>query len=80
MSAYGALYVGLRHSGIGLHCKKGYRFLFPPRESLVSDIPAGDGKIANLFYSERVSVESLVLRSKQRPSVVTEGELGRQLM
>ncbi len=23
--------------------------LFPARESLVSDIPAGDGKIANLF-------------------------------
>jgi hypothetical protein len=25
--------------------------LFPARESLVSDIPAGDGKIGNLFYS-----------------------------
>ncbi len=25
--------------------------LFPARECLVSDIPAGDGKIANLFYS-----------------------------
>jgi hypothetical protein len=25
--------------------------LFPARESLVSDIPAGDGKIVNLFYS-----------------------------
>jgi hypothetical protein len=25
--------------------------LFPPRESLVSDIPAEDGKISNLFYS-----------------------------
>jgi hypothetical protein len=24
--------------------------LFPPRESLVSDIPAGDGKIEKLFY------------------------------
>jgi len=24
---------------------------FPPRESLVSDIPAGDGNIANLFYT-----------------------------
>jgi hypothetical protein len=23
--------------------------LFPARESLVSDVPAGDGKIANLF-------------------------------
>jgi hypothetical protein len=45
---------------VGLHCKKkGYRFprravmikLFPASESLVSDIPAGDRKIANLFYS-----------------------------
>jgi hypothetical protein len=25
--------------------------LFPVRENLVSDIPAGDGKVANLFYS-----------------------------
>jgi hypothetical protein len=25
--------------------------LFPARESLVSDIPAGDGKIANLFFT-----------------------------
>ncbi len=25
--------------------------LFPARGSLVSDIPASDGKIANLFYS-----------------------------
>ncbi len=25
--------------------------LFPARENLVSDIPAGDGKMANLFYS-----------------------------
>ncbi len=25
--------------------------LFPARENLVSDIPAGDGKTANLFYS-----------------------------
>ncbi len=47
------------------HCKKKLMiFLSPPgchiptlpgresaRESLVSDIPAGDGKIANLFYS-----------------------------
>jgi hypothetical protein len=32
---------------------------FPARVSMVSDIPAGDGKIANLFYS--VCVQSLVL-------------------
>ncbi len=28
--------------------------LFPPRESLVSDIPAGDGNIEKLFYGVRV--------------------------
>ncbi len=35
--------------------KKGLSFsrpqLFPAKESLVGDIPAGDGKIVNLFYS-----------------------------
>jgi hypothetical protein len=30
--------------------------LFPPRESLVSDIPPGVGKIVNLFYSVFSSV------------------------
>jgi hypothetical protein len=32
-----------------IHCKKSFRFyrLFPAMESLVSDIPARDGKIAN---------------------------------
>jgi hypothetical protein len=25
-------------------------FLFPKRESVVSEIPAGDGNVANLFY------------------------------
>ncbi len=29
--------------------------LFPTRESLVSDIPAGDGKIDNLFYSVAIA-------------------------
>jgi hypothetical protein len=29
----------------------GIKKLFPARENLVSDIPAGDGKTANLFYS-----------------------------
>ncbi len=35
------------------HCKKRLAIikLFPARESLVKDITAGDGKIANLFYS-----------------------------
>ncbi len=30
-----------------VHCKK--RLLFPSRKSLISDIPAGEGEIANLF-------------------------------
>jgi hypothetical protein len=30
---------------------RGMILLFPARESLVSDISAGDGKIVNLFYS-----------------------------
>ncbi len=45
-----------------MHCKKSVSTflspagmsltrLFPARESLVSDIPPGDGKIDNLFYS-----------------------------
>jgi hypothetical protein len=37
-----------------LHCQKRLTIkLFPARESLVSDIPAGDGKITSLFYSVR---------------------------
>jgi hypothetical protein len=31
-----------------LHCKKKV-YLFPARESLVSDVPAGDGKTADIF-------------------------------
>jgi hypothetical protein len=35
-----------------LHCKKRLAiFPSPARKSLVCDIPAGDGKITNLFYS-----------------------------
>jgi hypothetical protein len=38
-----------------LHCKKGMHKIFPARESLVSDIPAGDGKTANLLlYTQHV--------------------------
>jgi hypothetical protein len=29
----------------------GLILIFPPRESLVSDIPAGDGNVGNFFYS-----------------------------
>jgi hypothetical protein len=32
-----------------IHCKK--RLTVFPSQNLVSDIPAGDGKMANLFYS-----------------------------
>jgi hypothetical protein len=34
------------HTATFVYCK-----LFPARESLVSDIPAWDGKIGNPFYS-----------------------------
>ncbi len=34
--------------------------LFPARESLISDIPAGDGKTANLFYSVYIQINGLV--------------------
>jgi hypothetical protein len=32
--------------------------LFPPGESSVSDIPAGDGEIVNLFYSVNALISS----------------------
>jgi hypothetical protein len=53
-----------------IHCKKrfapfpGIIKLFPPRESLVSDIPAGDGNVANLFfevYLIKIVVQDLIL-------------------
>jgi hypothetical protein len=40
--------------------------LFLPRESLVSDIPAGDGKLVNLFYG----VEFLKLPKREIFDVV----------
>ncbi len=55
-----------------LHCKKKFP-IFPPRESLVSDIPAGDGKIVKLFYS--------VLSPSPHPpafGLVHEGAIGQQ--
>jgi hypothetical protein len=36
--------------------------LFPARESLVSDIPAVDGKIGNLFYSVRTVILYLLMK------------------
>jgi hypothetical protein len=41
---------GLYILSIQVHCKKRLA-IFPARKSLVRDIPAGDGKTANLFYS-----------------------------
>jgi hypothetical protein len=34
--------------------------LFLPRGSLVSDIPAGDGKLVNLFYDVLFTVEMYI--------------------
>jgi hypothetical protein len=31
--------------------------IFPPRESLLSDIPDGDGKSVTLFYSVYTTIE-----------------------
>jgi hypothetical protein len=36
--------------------------LFPPRGSLVSDIPAGDGKLVNLYLRCRISSELDLVR------------------
>jgi hypothetical protein len=41
----------------------GHSGIFPARESLVSDIPAGDGKVGNLFYSV-LHTEKTVERQK----------------
>ncbi len=49
-----------------IYCKKRLP-IDPSRESLVSDIPAGDGKIANLFYSVCGSVRKMWM------SVVVKG-------
>jgi hypothetical protein len=37
--------------------------LFPPRESLVSDILAGDGNIEKLFYGEVTNCEESEMRT-----------------
>ncbi len=48
--------------------KKGYGFprLFPARGSLVSDIPAGDGKNDNLFYSVYIQYVGTYLQTYMR--------------
>jgi hypothetical protein len=45
--------------------------LFPPRGSLVSDIPAGDGKLVNLFFTVWRTVNKLYCRAKS--SVISVG-------
>jgi hypothetical protein len=40
--------------------------LFLPRGSLVSDIPAGDGKLVNLFYGVEGCTQPSPLRAKNR--------------
>ncbi len=78
-----------------LHCKKRFTVqgspnspwpglikLFPQRETLVSDIPAGDGKTANLFYSvDRLTANGWfapILGSIPASSDTVESE-GRQM-
>jgi hypothetical protein len=55
-----------------MHCKKGHQpnspwpgiiKLFPARESLINDIPAGDGKNYNIFYST-IMTSHLIVDSK----------------
>jgi hypothetical protein len=51
----------------------GNNLIFPTRESVVSDITAGNGKIASLFYSvfyfKRNVTRDLSCIKPQRPSV-----------
>jgi hypothetical protein len=46
--------------------------LFPPRESLVSDIPAGDGNIEKLFYTVHwLAFEDDFIEASQEKLLVT---------
>ncbi len=53
------------HPQMGFHLpnspKAGIMKLFPPRESLIIDISAGDGNIKKLFYGVGVVVDFHVL-------------------
>ncbi len=48
------------------HCKKRL-WIFPARESMVSDIPAGDGKIINLFFTVQASIGVQITNSSLSP-------------
>jgi hypothetical protein len=60
-------------------CHQTYLKLFPDRESLVSDIPAGDGKIANHFLQCRARDGGRVLYLYHTKSVVYIYVLRRSL-
>ncbi len=45
------MYITCSYPDISFYEIQIFKKLFPTRKSLVSDIPAGDGKISNLFYS-----------------------------
>ncbi len=49
---------------------RGKIYLFPARESLASDIPAGNGKMADLFLQCRASIEMLWIWSTYTVFVV----------
>jgi hypothetical protein len=51
--------------------------LFPARESLVSDIPAGDGKTTNFFYSVGTKTKGGRLFSTEQFSEKTITERAR---
>jgi hypothetical protein len=48
------------YSFSSIYCKKRLA-TFPPRESLVSDIPAGDGNVANLFLQCSCTLYNYIL-------------------
>ncbi len=50
------------------HTAKKVIVLFPPKESLVSDIPAGDGKIGNLFS------QCMKVKDKHKTENVIKGD------
>ncbi len=69
------IYLNLRNQHLQCECHfpnspPGIIKLFPRRESLVSDIPAGDGKTANLFLQCTVVFMLEVIRRKDYWSVL----------
>jgi hypothetical protein len=54
--------------------------LFPARESLVSDIPAGDGKTANLFFTVDDGIVLCIFLYAHYFSMTTVLETGSDLL